>query len=259
VLVSGEPGIGKSRLSAALSQRIQGDPHIRLRYFCSPYHQDSALYPVIAQLERAAGFARDDTCAPGKKFKRRSASFPGPSSPSFPPGVIAGAVMTAENQVRCRLAAGGRWIRTFGSPTDPLPLREQSASHDGLTVSRPGTEISNPSPSSGESVANSNLSAVHANVLAARDRAIRSPPHMTPIRRDRSPCSCRQRRPVTAHTLSGHLMSEAQPCRRTTVTQTRRGSLLSRCERSSRSVLSGSPPWGCPRWMKKPSSLDRFG
>src|SRR6202040_302746 len=37
VLVSGEPGIGKSRLSAALSQRIQGDPHIRLRYFCSPY------------------------------------------------------------------------------------------------------------------------------------------------------------------------------------------------------------------------------
>ncbi|HXC29147.1 MAG TPA: AAA family ATPase, partial [Stellaceae bacterium] len=61
VLVSGEPGIGKSRLSAALSQRIQGDPHIRLRYFCWPYHQDSALYPVIVQLERAAGFARDDT------------------------------------------------------------------------------------------------------------------------------------------------------------------------------------------------------
>src|SRR5215472_9262968 len=61
VLVSGEPGIGKSRLSAALSQRIQADPHIRLRYFCSPHHQNSALYPVIAQLERAAGFARDDT------------------------------------------------------------------------------------------------------------------------------------------------------------------------------------------------------
>jgi len=61
VLVSGEPGIGKSRLSAALSRRLQGDPHIRLRYFCSPHHQDSALYPVIAQLERAAGFARNDT------------------------------------------------------------------------------------------------------------------------------------------------------------------------------------------------------
>src|SRR6516162_4184165 len=61
VLVSGEPGIGKSRLSAALSQRIQADPYIRLRYFCSPHHQHSALYPIIAQLERAAGFARDDT------------------------------------------------------------------------------------------------------------------------------------------------------------------------------------------------------
>jgi class 3 adenylate cyclase len=63
VLIRGEPGIGKSRLAAALSQRIQGAPHTRLRYFCSPYHQDSALYPVIAQLERAAGFARDDTVA----------------------------------------------------------------------------------------------------------------------------------------------------------------------------------------------------
>jgi hypothetical protein len=61
VLISGEPGIGKSRLTAALSQRIQGDPHIRLRYFCSPHHQDSALYPFIVQLERAAGFARDDS------------------------------------------------------------------------------------------------------------------------------------------------------------------------------------------------------
>jgi len=59
VLVSGEPGIGKSRLSAALSQRIQGDPHIRLRYFCSPYHQDSALYPVrgFVRISQSAGKA----------------------------------------------------------------------------------------------------------------------------------------------------------------------------------------------------------
>src|SRR5204862_1615835 len=61
VLVSGEPGIGKSRLTAALSQAIESDPHTRLRYFCSLHHQDSALYPFIIQLERAAGFARDDT------------------------------------------------------------------------------------------------------------------------------------------------------------------------------------------------------
>jgi class 3 adenylate cyclase/tetratricopeptide (TPR) repeat protein len=61
VLISGEPGIGKSRLTAALSERVEEEPHTRLRYFCSPHHQDSALYPFIAQLERAAGFARDDT------------------------------------------------------------------------------------------------------------------------------------------------------------------------------------------------------
>jgi hypothetical protein len=61
VLVSGEPGIGKSRLVAAFLERIQNEAHIRLRNFCSPYHRNSALYPVIAQLERAAGFARDDS------------------------------------------------------------------------------------------------------------------------------------------------------------------------------------------------------
>jgi class 3 adenylate cyclase/predicted ATPase len=63
VLVSGEPGIGKSRLTTALSQHIESEPHTRLRYFCSPHDQDSALYPFIGQLERAAGFTRDDTNA----------------------------------------------------------------------------------------------------------------------------------------------------------------------------------------------------
>jgi predicted ATPase len=62
VLISGEPGIGKSRLTAALYDHIvdEPQPHMRLRYFCSQHHRDSALYPVIVQLERAAGFARDD-------------------------------------------------------------------------------------------------------------------------------------------------------------------------------------------------------
>jgi class 3 adenylate cyclase/predicted ATPase len=60
VLVSGEPGIGKSRIIAALEERLHAEPHLRLRYFCSPYHQDSALYPFIDQLGHASGFARDD-------------------------------------------------------------------------------------------------------------------------------------------------------------------------------------------------------
>ena len=57
VLISAEPGVGKSRLAEALAERIAAEPHTRLRYFCSPHHQDSALYPVIAQMERAADFA----------------------------------------------------------------------------------------------------------------------------------------------------------------------------------------------------------
>jgi tetratricopeptide (TPR) repeat protein len=61
VLISGEPGIGKSRIAQTIVERLSGEPHTRLRYFCSPHHQDSALYPSIAQLERAAGFRRDDS------------------------------------------------------------------------------------------------------------------------------------------------------------------------------------------------------
>ena len=61
VLISGEPGIGKSRLTASLQEHIQGTPHTELSYFCSPRHSNSALYPVINQLQRAAGFQPDDT------------------------------------------------------------------------------------------------------------------------------------------------------------------------------------------------------
>jgi class 3 adenylate cyclase/predicted ATPase len=61
VLIAGEAGIGKSRLTAALLAQLAVEPHARLRYFCSPQHTDSALYPIIGQMERAAGLAHDDT------------------------------------------------------------------------------------------------------------------------------------------------------------------------------------------------------
>ena len=61
VLLSGEAGIGKSRLTAALLERLVTEPHTRLRYFCSPQHTDSALYPIIGQMERAARLTYSDT------------------------------------------------------------------------------------------------------------------------------------------------------------------------------------------------------
>jgi predicted ATPase/class 3 adenylate cyclase len=60
VLISGEAGIGKSRLTVALLGRLAGEPHTRLRYFCSPQHTDSALYPITGQMERAVGLAHHD-------------------------------------------------------------------------------------------------------------------------------------------------------------------------------------------------------
>jgi class 3 adenylate cyclase/predicted ATPase len=60
VLLSGEPGIGKSRVVAVLAERLRAEPHLPLRYSCSPYHQHSTLFPFVDQLGRAARFARDD-------------------------------------------------------------------------------------------------------------------------------------------------------------------------------------------------------
>ncbi|WP_082637927.1 AAA family ATPase [Bradyrhizobium retamae] len=61
VLIVGEPGIGKSRIAQTMLEQLGNEPHTRLRFFCSPHHQHSALYPSIAQLEQAAGFRREDT------------------------------------------------------------------------------------------------------------------------------------------------------------------------------------------------------
>jgi len=60
VLLSGEAGIGKSRLAAQLAAEVANEPHTRLRYQCSPYHQDSALHPFVVALGRAARLAPED-------------------------------------------------------------------------------------------------------------------------------------------------------------------------------------------------------
>jgi class 3 adenylate cyclase/predicted ATPase/ABC-type transport system involved in cytochrome c biogenesis ATPase subunit len=61
VLIGGEAGIGKSRIVRALEERISREPHTRMRWFCSPHHQDTALHPVVDQLGRAAGIERNDS------------------------------------------------------------------------------------------------------------------------------------------------------------------------------------------------------
>ena len=61
MFLSGEPGIGKSRLIAALEEGCRGEPHENLRYSCSLHHQDGALYPIITRWEQDLKFARGDT------------------------------------------------------------------------------------------------------------------------------------------------------------------------------------------------------
>ena len=72
VLISGEPGIGKSRLVRAIEERIDKEPHLPLRYFSSSLHQDSAFFPIIGQLEHAAGIRRDDNA--GTRLEKLVAS-----------------------------------------------------------------------------------------------------------------------------------------------------------------------------------------
>src|SRR6476620_6777502 len=71
VMLTGEPGIGKSHIALALDERLQAEPHITVRQFCSAHHTNSALYPFIRQLERAARFERSDL--PAEKFAKLEA------------------------------------------------------------------------------------------------------------------------------------------------------------------------------------------
>ena len=97
VLLSGEAGIGKSRLTAALLKHLAAEPHTRLRYFCSPQYTDSALYPFIGQMERAAGFARDDTSQ--ARLDKLDALL-APSSPSAEDAALVAEMLSLPNDGR---------------------------------------------------------------------------------------------------------------------------------------------------------------
>jgi class 3 adenylate cyclase/predicted ATPase len=87
VLVSGEPGLGKSRITAALEEQLHTEPHLRLRYFCSPHNQDSALFPFIDQLGRAAVFAHDD--GPAIRLNKLEALLARTTTPGLDVGFLA--------------------------------------------------------------------------------------------------------------------------------------------------------------------------
>jgi class 3 adenylate cyclase/predicted ATPase len=83
VLISAEPGLGKSRLAEAVRERIAGEPHVTVRYFCSPHHRESAFYPIARQLERAAGFeCNDDAATRRRKLEAMLAG--GPAEAELP-------------------------------------------------------------------------------------------------------------------------------------------------------------------------------
>jgi hypothetical protein len=97
VLISGEAGLGKSRLTAELLERLASEPYTRLRNFCSPQHTDSPLYPIISQLERAAGFVHDDT--PHTKLNKLHTLL-GQSATSAPDAALIGATLSLPNDGR---------------------------------------------------------------------------------------------------------------------------------------------------------------
>ena len=112
VLISGEAGIGKSRIVAALQERLEPERPVRLRYFCSPHRRDSALFPIIARLERAAGFTRDD--APRRNSTSCGAAVPVRRQRSGNRG-----------RVRRLVGATGRRALSTTMPDDPRQKRER--------------------------------------------------------------------------------------------------------------------------------------
>ena len=141
VLLSGEAGIGKSRLTAALLERVAPEPHTRLRYFCSPQRTDSALFPIIGQMERAARFAHDDTLQ-GKRDKL-DALLTQSSTPTSGRGALFRNAVAAERRALSRArtdAAAASAKDTGGAPRADRDVCAQKPGIDdlrGRTLGRP--------------------------------------------------------------------------------------------------------------------------
>jgi AAA ATPase domain len=128
VLLSGEGGIGKSRLTAALLEHLATEPHTRLRYFCSPQHTDSAFHPIIGQMERAAGLGYDDK--PQAKLNKLDAV-------GDTPNPAARLVRICRWPTRSRMTQSRLWIL---QAIIPKSVHSRPAS-GGTRLSRPRTSL----------------------------------------------------------------------------------------------------------------------
>ena len=183
-------------------ERLAGEPHIRLRFFCSPHHQDSALYPVIAHLERAAGFRRDDT-AEQRLDKLEALLAQGTNDVSAVAPLLADllAVPTGERYPPLNLTPQKRKEKTLAALT---------AQVEGLSAREPVLMVyedvhwSDPTTRESLDLLVDRLRAprtgdhhLPAGVLAALDR----PPHVTMLTLNR--LAPRQRAEMIAHMTGG--------------------------------------------------------
>lgn len=97
VLLSGEAGIGKSRLTSAFLERVADESHRRMQYFCSPQHAGSALHPFMGQLERAAGLSRGDAAS---AILDRFDAFLAPSAPAPEEATLLAEMLSLPNDGR---------------------------------------------------------------------------------------------------------------------------------------------------------------
>jgi predicted ATPase/class 3 adenylate cyclase len=128
VMLTGEPGIGKSHIARAFDERLQSESHTTLRYFCSAHHTNSALFPFISQLERAAGFKHSDS--PTEKLSKLDALVAQSTTDPEQVAVLAGLfALPARDGYRLQeLAPQKRKEKTFEA---------LSAQLDGLAAQQP--------------------------------------------------------------------------------------------------------------------------